>query len=171
MYLCKAGPGASGCGRLQIAAEPLEHDVTEALLAYLDTADLASLASTSDPGETATVTAELAAIDQEARETADLAAAGEIRPADFARYSSGVEVRRKALRQRLSHVSSSAALEPYAGKQGVLRAVWPSLSDDQRRMLIAAALGRLTVSARTQGAYGYDFSRVRASAGVLTAAA
>jgi len=171
IYLCKAGPGASGCGRLQIAAEPLERDIVEALLAYLDTADLARLAGTSDAGETATVTAELAAIDQEARETADLAAAGEIRPADFARYSSGIEARRKTLRQRLSHVSTSAALEPYAGKQGVLRAVWPSLSDDQRRLLVAGAFGRLTVSARTPGAYGYDFSRVRATAGVLTAAA
>jgi DNA invertase Pin-like site-specific DNA recombinase len=171
IYLCKAGPGASGCGRVQIGATPLERDVTEALLAYLDTADLASLAGATDDSEATTVTGELTELERDARETADLAAAGEIRPADFARYSSGIDGRRRALRQRLARMSSSAALAPYAGHQGALRAAWPALSDDQRRMLFIAAFGRLTVSARTKGAYGYDFSRIRADRGAAVAAA
>jgi site-specific DNA recombinase len=166
-YRCKRGPGSAGCGRIQIAAEPLERDVTEALLLYLDTADLASLASASGSTEAGTVTHELAQLDQQARETADLAAAGKVRPADFARFSSGIEGRRRGLRQRLARMSSSVALEPYAGKVGALRASWPALSDDQRRTLIGGAFGRLTVAPATK--YGYDVSRVRADRGLAAA--
>jgi DNA invertase Pin-like site-specific DNA recombinase len=165
VYRCKKGPGATGCGCMQIAAEPLERDVTEALLAYLDREDLAALAGATESGEASTLTRELAELDRDARETADLAAGGKIRPADFARYSSGVDGRRQALRQRLARLSSTSALEPYAGKVGALRAAWPSLSDDQRRSLIAGAFGRLTVRARVKGEYGYDFARVRAERG------
>jgi site-specific DNA recombinase len=166
-YRCKKGPGVTGCGRLQIAAEPLERDVTEALLTYLDRDDLAALAGATESSEASTLTRELAELDRDARETADLAAAGQIRPADFARYSSGVDGRRQALRQRLARLSSSSALEPYAGKVGALRAAWPGLSDDQRRSLIAGAFGRLTVRARVTGEYGYDLSRVEAERGSL----
>jgi site-specific DNA recombinase len=166
-YRCKAGPGSAGCGRIQIAAEPLERDITEALLVYLDTADLASLASANGSSEAATVTHELAQLDQQARETADLAAAGKVRPVDFARFSSGIESRRRALRHRLAQMSSSAALEPYAGKVGALRASWRPLSDDQHRTLIGAAFGRLTVASATK--YGYDVSRVRADRGLAAA--
>jgi DNA invertase Pin-like site-specific DNA recombinase len=163
-YRCKRGPGSAGCGRIQIAAEPLERDVTEALLTYLDTVDLARLAGDAGSTEAATVTRELGDLDREARETADLASAGKIRPADFARYSSGIEGRRRALRQRLARMSSSAALEPYAGKVGALRAAWSSLGDDQCRSLIAAAFGRLTVSTAVR--YGYDLGRVTADRGM-----
>jgi site-specific DNA recombinase len=167
VYRCKKGPGLTGCGRMQVAALPLERDVTEALLAYLDREDLAALTGATESSEAATLTLELAELDRDARETADLAAAGKIRPADFARYSSGVDGRRQALRQRLARMSSSSALEPYAGKVGALRAAWPGLSDDQRRTLIAGAFGRLTVRAKVKGEWGYDFARVRAERGTF----
>jgi DNA invertase Pin-like site-specific DNA recombinase len=161
-YRCKAGPGSAGCGRIQIAAEPLERDIAEALIRYLDTTDLAKLSGAAQTSEAATLTSELGALEVEARETADLAAAGTIRPADFARYSSGIEARRRALRQRLARLSSSSSLEPFAGKVGALRARWPAMSDDQRRMLIGAAFGRLTVEPAAGATY--DFSRVREEA-------
>ena len=104
--------------------------------------------------------AELAELEREAQETADLAAAGKIRPIDFARYSSGIWGRRRTLRQRLARINSSVALEPYAGQVGALRAAWPTLTDDHRRMLISGAFGRLSVNPAERR--GYDFSRVRA---------
>lgn len=169
VYRCKRGPGCPGCGRLQIAAEPLERDVTEALLEYLDTADLAALAGEGESSEAATLTQELAVLERDARETADLAAAGQIRPGDFARYSSGIDGRRQSLRQRIARMGSSSALEPYAGKAGALRAAWPALSDDQRRMLIGAAFGRLTVRAKVPGEWGYTFARISAERGATAA--
>ena len=165
-YRCKSGPGSAGCGRLQIAAEPLERDVTEVVLTYLDNADLAALTGGAESSEAASLTRELGELDQQARETADLAAEGAIRPADFARFSSGIEGRRRALRQRLARMSSSAVLEPYAGRVGALRAAWPALGDDQRRSLIAAAFGQLTVGAAV--GYGYDLGRVRATRGMAS---
>ncbi|MGA8522014.1 MAG: recombinase family protein [Candidatus Dormiibacterota bacterium] len=160
IYRCHKGPGAPGCGRVQIAAEALEHDVTEALFEYVDRVRLAELlaaAGTDDPTHAASQ--ELAQLEREAAETADLAAEGKIRPADFARYSAGLEERRRRLRGQLARISGDSALEPYAGRPGVLRAAWPGLTVPQRRGLILAGLGRLVVdSGRGRG---YDFGRVR----------
>jgi site-specific DNA recombinase len=159
IYRCYKGPGIPGCGRIQIAAEPLERDVTEALFEYVDGVRLAELAaaSTDDPAHAASL--ELAQLEREAAETADLAAAGSIRPADFARYSAGIEERRRRLRGQIARLSGDRALEPYAGRPGVLRAAWPDVTTSQRRGLILSGLGRLVVdSGRGRG---YDFGRVR----------
>ena len=161
-YRCHYGPGAPGCGRSSISAEPLERDITAALFAYVDTADLAKLAQAT-PGDTAgDISRELDEIEAEARETSDLAARGEIRPADFARYSATVDGRQRALRARLARLSGNDTLTPYAGRPGALAAVWDRLSMAQRRALILAALGRLVVEPATRGGH-YDFARVRAA--------
>ena len=162
-YRCHKGPGSPGCGRVQIAAEPLERDITGALFAYVDGARLAELAAArvGDPAEG--VSRELADLEREAQETADLAARGQIRPADFARYSAGVDERQRGLRARLARLNGHASLEPYAGRPGVLLAAWPSLATSQRRGLILAALGRLSVAPSTRGG-AYDFGRVSRAA-------
>ena len=161
-YRCHYGPGAPGCGRSSISAEPLERDITAALFAYVDTADLAKLAQ-AKPGDPAgDISRELDEIEAEARETSDLAARGEIRPADFARYSATVDGRQRALRARLARLSGNDTLTPYAGRPGALAAVWDRLSMAQRRALILAALGRLVVEPATRGGH-YDFARVRAA--------
>jgi site-specific DNA recombinase len=163
VYRCHKGPGAPGCGRVQIAAEPLERDVTAALFAYIDGADLAKLARPEPDDPTADISRELAQLEAAARETADLAARGAIRPADFARFSSGVEERQRGLRARLARLSGHASLELYAGRPGVLRAAWAPLTTSQRRGLILAALGRLVVDPAAR--QGYDFGRVRRTTG------
>ena len=162
IYRCHKGPGAPGCGRMQIAAGPLERDVTEALFEYVDGVRLAELASASADDPTHAASQELAQLEREAAETADLAAQGSIRPADFARYSAGIEERRRRLRSQLARISGDRTLEPYAGRPGVLRAAWPGLTTSQCRGLILAGLGRLVVdSGRGRG---YDFGRVRKAA-------
>jgi DNA invertase Pin-like site-specific DNA recombinase len=162
-YLCRRDEG--GCGKVGIAAVPLERDIAEALFRFVDNADLASLITRSGEVETEAqaVAEELAKLEHEAQETADLAAAGRIRPQDFARYSVGVEDRQRTLRVRLANVTTKGALDAYAGRPGVLRAAWGTLTLDQRRAALAAAFGRLTVApvaGRTGGAGAYSFARV-----------
>jgi len=160
-YRCKAGQGASGCGRCQIAAEPLERDIAEALFEYADGARLAEMALSATGSPAQAIVSELAQLEADAAETADLAARGRIRPKDFAAYSEATEERQRKLRASLAEVSGAATLEPYAGRPGVLRTAWPSLTTSQRRALILAGLGRLVVDS---GRGGYDFARVRSAA-------
>lgn len=162
VYRCYKGPGIPGCGRIQIAAPPLERDVIEALFEYVDGVRLAELAAAGADDPAHEASRELAQLEREAAETADLAAAGSIRPADFARFSSGVEERRRHLRSQSARLSGDGALEPYAGRPGVLRAAWPDLTVAARRTVIVGGLGRLVVDSGP--GRGYDFGRVRRSA-------
>ena len=152
---------------MQIAAEPLERDVAAALLAYVDTADLAQLADSDSQSEAATLADELAQLESHATETATLAAAGKIRPGDFARYSEAAEARQRGLRAKLGCLSGSSAIQPYVGKPGALAAVWDSLTTDQQRRLIRSAFGTLTVDPASGSRY--DFGRVRIAAAATAA--
>jgi hypothetical protein len=167
-YRCKKGPGSPGCGRVQIAAEPLERDLADVLFAYLDSTDLATLVGAGADTETAALSRELTALERQAAETAELAAAGELRPVDFARFSAGVEVRQTKLRRRLDQLSSSNVLGAYAGRPGALRRAWDDLSPSERRVLLVGAFGRLTVDPAQR--MGYALARVRGDAGPLSPA-
>jgi len=168
VYRCRKAPGCAGCGRIQISGPPLDRDIIEALLAYVDTTELAQFATGDASAEATRLGDELADLEREAADIADRAAAGEVRAADFARFSSGVELRQRKLRAELARLSASSALEPYAGREGVLAEAWPALTTDQRRALILAAFGKITVNTATR--YGYDLTRVQVEKRVALAA-
>jgi hypothetical protein len=95
------------CGGVSIGADNLEAEVVADTLAYVDQADYAEVAAQHEgDDDVRALVAELAQLEQDARETADLAAAGKIRPADFARYSSSVEAQQEALGARIGRLTA-----------------------------------------------------------------
>jgi hypothetical protein len=61
-----------------------------------------------------------------------------------------VDGQRKVLRDRLARTMNGNTLAPFVGV-GVLRRMWPTLSDDQRRTIIGESLGTITIKPAGNG--------------------
>jgi len=57
----------------------------------------------------------------------------------------------KSSTSKLGPLTSTAVLEPYAGRRGILRQQWPTLSVDEQRAIIGATLGRVEIPAGEKG--------------------
>jgi site-specific DNA recombinase len=153
VWRCSRLPGRpAACGGVSIGADNLEAEVVADTLAYVDQADYAEVAAQhAGDDDVRALVAELAELERDARETADLAAARKIRPADFARYSSSVEAQQEALRARIGALTASSAMAPYAGKVGALAAAWGSLDVDRQRDITGESLKGITVAPSGRG--------------------
>lgn len=153
-----------GGGHGSIGATELEGLLTEATLQRADTASLTTIVR--EQGRQGKQAAQLVAQLEELERSMDAAAAsfaaGRLPIRAFEHASAEIQHTQGALQGRLGSLTATATLEPYAGKPGVLRTAWPGLSTDQQRAIIAAALGRVTVSpALTPGRPSFDKARVR----------
>jgi site-specific DNA recombinase len=154
----------TGGGHGSIDAAGLEALLTEATLQRADTASLATVVR--EQGRQGRQAAELVAQLDELGRSMDAAsgsfAAGRLPIRAFEHASAEIQRKQRALQGRLGSLTATAALEPYAGRRGLLRGAWTDLSIDQRRAIIAAALGRVTVSpVRKPGRPSFDPARVR----------
>jgi site-specific DNA recombinase len=153
-----------GGGHGSIGSDELEALLTEATLQRADTASLATIVR--EKGRQGRQAAQLVAQLEELERSMDAAAAsfaaGRLPIRAFEHATAEIQHKQGALQARLGSLTATATLEPYAGRPGVLRAAWPSLSIDQQRAIIAAALGRVTVSPTlTPGRPTFDKARVR----------
>jgi hypothetical protein len=161
----------AGGGHGSIDAAGLEALLTEATLQRADTASLATVVR--HQGRQGKQAAELVAQLEELERSMDAAAAsfaeGRLPIRAFERASAEIQHKQKALQALLGSVTATAALEPYAGRRGVLRAAWLSLSTDQQRAIIAAALGRVSVSpVLVPGRPTFDRARVQIRPGAAS---
>jgi hypothetical protein len=76
------------------------------------------------------------------------------------RSRSGLERRHKAAASALSRQRQSTALDPYAGRNGAVRAAWPKLDFGERRAILEAIIDRVTVDAATRRGPRFDPNRV-----------
>jgi site-specific DNA recombinase len=158
-YRCKAGPGARGCGRIQIAVDPVEALVLEALFLYVDGPELRSALASRDDGRVVAIRTQLAALDGRRRELAEAFADGG--DATVLRMATdGLDRQRTVLEAQLGTVSAVSPLEGYSGAPGALRAAWPGLSVDHQRAIIVAAFGSVTIAPATTRGTRFDASRV-----------
>jgi site-specific DNA recombinase len=160
VWRCMGRGGRHG----SIDATGLEALLTEATLQRADTASLATMVRQQgrQGKQAAALVAQLKDLERLMDENAASFAAGRLPIRAFEHASAEIQQKQKALQGRLGSLTATTALEPYAGRRGVLRATWPNLSTDQQRAIIAAALGRVTVSpVLTPGRPSFDRARVQ----------
>jgi hypothetical protein len=153
-----------GGGHGSIGSTELEALLTEATLQRADTASLATIVR--EHGRQGKQAAQLVAQLEDLERSMDAAAAsfaaGRLPIRAFEHASAELQHKQRALQVRLGSLTATAALEPYAGRRGVLRAAWAGLSTDQQRAIIAAALGPVTVSPVLKpGRPSFDRDRVK----------
>lgn len=141
-YVCAVGP-ARGCGRIRVAAEPLEELVMRAALRHLDSSRLANAIAGRDraDGVGAAISTEEAKLEQLARDFAD----DLIGRAEWLAARQQVGGRLQQLRRRLVADTRLGALADLAGRGGELAAVWDTLTLDQQRAVVGTALESVAV--------------------------
>ncbi len=156
-YACPPGPVQKGCGRIQANATPVDHVVSEALFAALDSPALAARAHRTDRPY-----ANVVDIGELESQLADLAASW----AEGALSKIEWQAARPVLQRRIDQAraeqlagASSSALLPYVGP-GVLRAAWEDLSLDQRRTVAGAVIDHVTVKSAVKRGRNFDPARL-----------
>ncbi len=158
-YRCHKAPGRASCGGTSISAGPLEELLIEAVLLRLDTPELAK-AMASSGGSDDGAAAELTDVEERMAELAEMFSQGEISRAEWLKARHGLEARQTAARKALSRQRQTAALDPYDGQPGALRAAWPDLSPDQRRAVLAAVIDWVGVNPATRRGPRFDPERL-----------
>lgn len=161
-YVCAAGVGQAGCGRLAVMAEPLEALIIEAVLYRLDTPELAAAldgAAAAD-AEAATAQRELAADEAQLTELATAYGEKAITFPEFLAARKPIEARIETAKRRISRLTRTDAIATHLGRGSALRAAWADLPLTRQRAIIAAVLDRAIVRPAAPGRTRFDPERV-----------
>jgi site-specific DNA recombinase len=161
IWRCHKGGGRgkqNGCGKINIRASLVEPVVVEATFQVMDTMDLASLMKPTN--DNANIARELVALDRREAAAGRSAGLGKISLRMAESLKETIEVQRKDLRTRLARQTNGNVLAPFAGRPGVLRGTWDTLSDDQRRSIIGEALGTVAIMPTTAKGRTFDSARI-----------
>ncbi len=161
-YVCAKGLGQSGCGRMAVKAEPVEAFIAEAVLLQLDTPAVAAALAGAQSADAATA-AEHDALRQDREDLDELARDfGERRigRSEWFAARKPIEDRIDAAQRKLSRMSRSAAIDPYVGRSGALRAIFRDLPLDRQRSIVSALLDRAVVRPAVRGRTTFDPDRI-----------
>jgi hypothetical protein len=155
----KPGEGHS----VSIDALGLEDLLVKATFIRADTASLATIVRQQGrQGEKARdLVRDLEALERRQGELADSFGAGKLPMGAYEKASAAVEREKRALQGKLGPLTSTTALEPFAGRKGVLEKSWPTLTMDQQRAIIRAALGTVRILRGEPGRPSFDKKRVQ----------
>lgn len=142
---------AGGCGRLSIAAEPVEQVIVEAVLARLDSETLPAVEAGDGDLD------ELRAVEQEMGQLVKLLEDGRLSVVVYERGAAALERRQeRALRQLRGRQRPAVFREPVAVRQA-----WPDLTLDQRRAVVAEFIDHITITPGKPGYPRFDSARLR----------
>jgi hypothetical protein len=161
-YVCATGPNFTGCGRIAILAEPLEHLIAEAVIHRLDTPELA-VAMNGRAADLAPSTVDHEAVARDQAQLEELAQAYGDRQVTLAEYlvaRKPIEARLDAAKARLNRANRTVAVRDYVGRSDALRAAWSGLPLTRQRAVVAAVLDRAIVGPGTRGRTRFDPDRV-----------
>lgn len=161
-YVCAKGPGHSGCGRMAIRADGVEAFLAEAVLVQLDTPAVAAALAGAASADVASA-AEHDALRQDREQLDELARAYGDKLVTFPEWLAArapIEARIDAAQRKLSRTSRSAAVDPYVGHSGVLRAAWPTLPLNRQRSIVSALLDRAVIRSAVPGRTAFDPERI-----------
>lgn len=161
-YVCAKGPGHSGCGRLAINAQPVEAFIEAAVLVQLDAPAVAAALAAAASADAATA-AEHDVVRQDREQLDDLADLFGRKLIGRSEWLAGrapIEARIDAANRKLSRMSRIAALDPYVGKSGALRAAWPTLPLNRQRSIVSSLLDRAVVRSAVPGRTTFDPDRI-----------
>jgi site-specific DNA recombinase len=141
LYVCP-GPPHGGCSGTAVTADHAEEAVGAMVLARLDTPQLPRPAL--DGHDSAQ---ELAAHRRRLHDLGDMWAAGQINREEWISLKRNVGDRARAAEAEVARWARIAALRSLAGTGGVLRARWPAMSIDERRVVVHTTLDHVVVLA------------------------
>jgi site-specific DNA recombinase len=159
----------NSCGKVSVSATHIEAFLTEKtfyLAEETDRLEQIVQAKASEGANVRSIVLEMEASEKRLDDAAEMFGAGTISARQFETVSATIEQRQENLRRDLAKMTRSSVLAPYVqGKKGVMRAMWPTRSTDQRREIIKTLLGRVTVAPTAmRGRHVFDSDRVRIAA-------
>lgn len=162
-YACHPSPGgAKGCGRIAVAAEPVEAVVSEAVLSALSGPGLedALRAASGEDAERAELIASLQADEARLDELATLYADGQLDARSWSVARERLQTRAEDTRKALQRRPGLGVLGSLPTGDSALRAAWDAESVEWRRAVIAAVLDHVVVGPGRQGPRTFDPSRL-----------
>lgn len=154
-YICHPGEGTGQCGRVGVAADPLEVEVRDRVIAVVSSSPLPA-----PPDDTGDASAELQHVEGKLAELAEDFAADRISRAEWLAAREGLQQRAEAAHKRLGADTHHAALRDVPRDAEGLRAAWESGDVDWRRRLLTAVLDRVIVHPAPAGFRRFTPDRV-----------
>jgi DNA invertase Pin-like site-specific DNA recombinase len=160
-YVCAAGPGFGGCGRMATVADPIEHLVAQAVLHRLDTPELAAALTDARQAnaEHAHLADQVANDDRMLDRLAQDYAAKTISHREWLAARQPIQARRDATKRRLSRLSPTHRIEDYAGRSSLLRDAWVDLPLTRQNAIIRTVLDHVVVNPAVKGRNTFDPDR------------
>ncbi len=157
-------PTYKGCGRTWIDAAGVEDLLVEATFARMGSVDLAAIVGEQGlrGQEASAVVGKLVELDRRLDEASGSYGGGRLPLRALERITADIESERHRLQEQLGRLTSTNVLASYAGREGALRASWESgeLSQDQKRAIVTAVLGRHRILRAKRGLPRFDPRRV-----------
>lgn len=162
-YVCLKGPDHGGCGRLTVVAAPVEELLTEAVLARLDSPQLADALAgkaTAD-ADVAALAAAVEADQERLDELAGLYADGAITAREWIAARDPITDRITAARRDIAAATDTTAVYELAGTGEILRSGWADLDLGRQQAIIKAVLDHAVIAPGTPGSRRLDIDRVQ----------
>jgi site-specific DNA recombinase len=161
-YDCRPAPQFSGCGRIRIAAEPLEELVVAAVLERFDEAAIPIPRAEAGPDETVEeLEVQLAALAEEFSR-------GDLEQGEWRALRVGIKARLDEVRRHVRVATATRNEAQFLGKfhePGSLRRVWNrpdgsgGLAHDERRAVLAAVIDQIAIAPAVRGRNRFDPER------------
>jgi site-specific DNA recombinase len=157
--------GKPACHSVSMLAAPVEEHLTAAVFEWADNVKLARMVAqqTDEQKEAARIASALADVARHLNELADSLDAGRLSMASYERATARAEQRQRDLQSdlaKLGKLRPSSVLVPVLGRSGALQAMWPSLTQDQRRAAIRESIGVQVILPATKRGRVVDERRI-----------
>ncbi|GAA0989188.1 hypothetical protein ENKNEFLB_03195 [Nocardioides aquaticus] len=161
-YVCSSGPDHGGCGKLTIAAAPVEDLIANFVLYRLDTPELADTLAgrSSADARTQELTTALDADTQQLEDLALAYANRDISMREWMTAKKPITQRLEATQRQLAAVTRTSALTGIVGDGAELRRTWDTLNLGRQNAIVAALVDRLTIGPGQPGARAVDPHRI-----------
>ncbi len=158
-YRCRPAR-QGGCNGVVIVADPLEQLITDQVIRRVESPAFAK-ALRSRAGVDRSAMATIAAIEAQRDELAEALGSGAISLREFkiARAKQDERLAQATTQAAADH--TTAAVGRYAGRPGVLRQHWPTMTLDRRQAVIRAMVDHVVINPATRGANAFDPNRVQ----------
>jgi site-specific DNA recombinase len=161
-YVCAKGPGFNGCGGLTVVAEPLETLIVDALMIRLSSPELRRKIRrrTQKASDTSAPLADLAGIESQLRELAEMWAAGDIDRMSWSTAREALEARRREIGDHLALSVDDTRIAGSVGKPTDVAAEWRSMNLTRRAALLGSVIDHITIAPAIRGRNTFDADRV-----------
>jgi DNA invertase Pin-like site-specific DNA recombinase len=157
-FACPPGPSHSGCGRIEVNAEPVEKVISEALFSVVDTPRLAARRTKAERQRKRED--DPAALEEQLAELAGMHGNGELTTAEWRAARTPLLARIEAARAAQIGTQHAQILSLYQDRSGGLREAWDTLSIAQRGAVASAVIEDIVVKKAVRRGRIFDPDRL-----------